>query len=264
MNKKIMTAAEPEGGFIMEFRELIDGNFMMIVNGNKLKERVDSGSFYIDLNSPITGGKLSPLAILFLHKIKTFIRGELPEVIRKEILKLNSDVRINSFVKKYGFEAIEVPAVRSYFRELVKKARDKDSNENDECKKKLHRLIVAMSHTDRKVRIIRDVSVPDLVRYLEEIEEEANRFYPRVVEFCRDCGGKKSSYSRCEEKAGCKHLLSHLKEHLPDWSRKRIDRCLMFNTPSEYIAETFRVKLGVDRAKSEELLRYAWQIKKLG
>ena len=32
MNKKRKSAGEPEGGVIMEFKELIDGNFMMILN----------------------------------------------------------------------------------------------------------------------------------------------------------------------------------------------------------------------------------------
>ncbi|MCE5265975.1 MAG: hypothetical protein LLG97_20900 [Deltaproteobacteria bacterium] len=264
MNEKIMTAGETKDGFIMEFRELLDGNFMMILNGNKLRESVGSGGSYIDLNSPITGGELSPLAVLLLHKMKTFMRGELPEATKKEILELDGDAkRINSFVKKYGFEAIEVPAVRNFFRELVKKARDKDCNESAECKKRLDRLIVAMSHTDRKVRIIRDVSIPDLVRYLEEIEHEADRFYLSVKKFCRDCGGKESSYSKCEERAGCTHLLDHLKEHLRGWSRKRIDGYLKFNTRSEYVEDKFMKKLGVDRTRAEELLRYAKEIKKL-
>ena len=258
MNKKRKSAGEPEGGVIMEFKELIDGNFMMILNGNKLKEKVDLGTFSIDLNSPITGGKLSPLAVLLFHKIKTFLRGDLPEIIKNKILDLNSDEkRINAFVKKYGFDAIEVPTVRNYFSELVKRARDKDSDKSDECKKKL------MSHTDKKVRIIHDVSIPNLVGYLEKIEEEAEMFYPEAREFCWDCRGKKSSYSSCEKKARCEDLLSHIKDHLPNWTEWKINKCLRVNTRSKYVEEKFMKKLGVDRRRAEEILRYAKKMKKL-
>lgn len=261
MNKKLVNDNKAKEKFIMEFRELIDGNFMMILNGDKLKKRVDSGILSIDLNSPIIGGKLNPFGVLLLHKMKTYKRGELPEIIKKEIFELNGDEkRIKSFVKKYGFDSIEVPAVRNYFKELVKKARDKNSDESYKCKKKLNQLIVAMTHTDKKVRILSDVSIPDIVKHLEKIEEEANSFYPSVVEFCRDCGGKESSYSKCNERIGCKHVIEHIKKQFSDY---KIKYMLTFNTPSEYIAETFRKKLGVDRTHGEKLLRYAKDMKQL-
>ena len=264
MNEGTMTTGELESGLIMEFRELIDGNFMMILNGNKLKEKVDAESYCIDLKSPIIEKKINPLDVLLSHKMKTFMRGKLPEIIRAEISKLNSDVkRINSFVKKYGFEAIEVPAVRNYFRELVKKAKGMNSYESDECKKKLNKLIVAMAHTDRKFRIIRNVSIPDIVRHLEEIEKKANVIYPSIVEYCRTCVGKKSSYSQCDERIECQYVIDHIKEQFPGYLQGQIKKFLTFNTPSEYIAETFRKKLGVDRTRSEELLRYARDIKKI-
>lgn len=264
MNKKIMTAQEPKRRIIMEFRELIDGNFMMILNGDKLKEKVDSGSFSIDLNSPIAKGKHSPVSVLLSHKIKNFLRGELPKVIKKEIFDLNNDSkRINAFAKKYGFDAIEVPAVRNYFKELLSKARNKGFEENDGCKKQLKQLIVAMSHTDRKVRIIADFSIPNMVRHLERIEEEANSFYPSVVKYCRNCLGKKSSYSQCNERIECQHVIDHIKERFPDCKQKQITNILTFNTKSEYIAENFRKKLGVDRTRGEELLKYAKAMKKL-
>jgi len=258
MNKKTMTDCEPKTGFIMEFRELIDGNFMMILNGNKLKEEVDSGNLSIDLTSPIIEKELNPLDVLLSHKIKTFMRGELPDVIKKEIGKLNSDGKlINSLVKKYGFDTIEVPAVRNYFKVLVKKARDKNSMESDECKKKLKQLIVAISHTDKRVRIITDVSITDIVRRLEIIEADAKSFYPSVVKYCTDCRGKKSSYSQCDERLDCQHVIDHIKRHFPDYQQRQIKNMLTFKTPSKYIEETFIKKLGVDRTRGEKLLKYA-------
>lgn len=265
MNEKTTKAKGSEDGLIMEFRELIDGNFMMILNGKKLKERVDSGSFSIDLNSPITGVKHTPLGILSFHRLKTFMRGELPEIIRTEILKLNNDDEklIKSFLKKYGFEAIEVPVVRNYFREVVTEARNEnpEDKESNVCKKKLKRLIKAMSHTDTKVKIINDFSITELIGYLEEIENRAKRFYPKVIDFCWNCDVKKSSYSKCEDRMGCGVLIEYINVHLPDYIKIHTKKFLTFNSPSEYIAETFRKKLGVDRTRSEELWRYAKHIR---
>ena len=264
MSSKLSCDLETEDVFIMEFRELIDGNFIMILNGDKLKARIDSENYSIDLNSPIIEGKLNPVGVLFSHRIKTFLRGAMPDVIKKEITKLNSDVKlINSFVKKYGFEAIEVPIVRNYFRELVNKARNMKSDESGECKKKLNRLIVAMAHTDKKVRILRDISIPNIVRLLEKIEADAKSFYPSVVNYCMDCKGKKSSYSKCEEKLDCQYVVEHIKRHFPDYKQGQIKNILTFNTSSEYIAETFRKKLGVDRTRGEEFLRYAKSMRKI-
>jgi len=210
------------------------------------------------------GEKLNPLGVLLSHKIKSFMRGELPEVIKKEIIELNSDAKlIKSFVKKYGFDSIEVPAVRNYFKELVKKARDKNSDESYKCKKKLNQFIIAMTHTDKKVRILKDISIPSIVRLLEKIEADAKSFYPKVVKYCHEYEGKKSSYSKCKVRLECQHFIDHTKKHFPDYKQGQIKNILTFNTPSEYIAETFRKKLGVDRTRGEELLRYAKDIQNI-
>ncbi|HOQ40819.1 MAG TPA: hypothetical protein PK178_01630 [Smithellaceae bacterium] len=264
MNRKLSCDLGTEDAFIMEFRELIDGNFIMILNGDKLKANVDSGNFSIDLNSPIIQGMLNPACVLFLKRIKTLMRGEKPDVIKKEINELNNDVkRINSFVKKYGFDSIEVPIVRDYFKDLVKKARDNNSNKSEECKKKLHQLIVAMSHTDKKVRITHNGSIAEFVRSIEIIEERADRFYKNVKEFCRDCEGKQSSYSKCEKRNKCQIIKDHIKDNFADWNQSQINKCLKYGRKSEYIEETIRSKFNADRKAYKNFKNYADQLKSL-
>jgi len=248
---------------IIDFREMIDGNFTLVLDGEKLMEQADAGITSIDLNGLIRRTGITPLAYLTLHKIKTSMRGDLPQIIKEEISELINETQYKLFLKKYGFGALEVPVVRDYIKNLICIIRDKTSPKDKvrEIKNKLNSFVTSVCFTERKRRILKNFRIPDFLTFYEKHARMADQFYEPVTEDCKYCLQKQKSYKQCPVVK--RKICSELRKYLPDYfSEEEIIELVRFDNKSDYLDYKIKHEFHVDSEMCAALKQYGQSVEK--
>ena len=205
---------KPEGTpYILEFRELLDGNIMLILDGEEFHKRRKKGTAHtIDLKGPDGNINVdSPSHYIWRYADEDLALSD----IKAEKMKIEKGTVKDflAFIKKYGFRALELPWSRKPFMGLIAKLRSKslftqETEQYEEFRKIFNSMISALIHVDNRPKLLVDFSVSEFVEYCVETKLRADSFYKAAYSFCKDCG-KATSYSVCRGRDKCGYLLEH-------------------------------------------------------
>lgn len=277
-----------EGQYILEFKQLLDGNYMVVLNGEEFSKRWRTGNLTIDLAGPSEKINVKDLKLyLWRHGI---VQEETIGTLMAETKKLKkgNEKDIVAYVKKWGWHALEIMPVKKYLKGLVEKLRDKNTSLDEEKKyrkslKSLNSALVSKTIT-KQPKLFTDIKINDFRDYYYYTCKYAELFYEDVKAFCREgCG---DSFSSCSKRETCFDLLEHLfyndmekfcrdcpskkifslctikdkcpnlLEHIGNISKKEsVPALLHWKCSSKYAEQVLRKKFNIDGYRYDDLVR---------
>ena len=145
------------------------------------------------------------------------------------LAKLSEETSILQLAKSFGWEALEIQEVESYFKNLIYKLRDRNTRkeERTKFKKIYHKFTTALAHHESNLLL--KVKPKIFNAYFQEVTQRAKQIYTSTENFCSDYCEKK----RCEKFNNKKENCSELKEYLLEkYKDNEIEKLLSYGNDS--------------------------------